>query len=283
LQVATGLAPVAVDPNPSVLGKFIMTRLYCLSLVVALASPLHIEAQGKKDPPKNFTNSLGMKFVWIPPGSFVMGSPKEEKDRKANETQHKVTLTKGFYLGVYTITKEQWKAVMGNTPSPDKGKKNLPVETVSWLDCQDFIKRLQEKDKKPYRLPTEAEWEYACRAGTTTPFFFGDTISTKQATFGKGKKGYSPLNTTPVGSFPANAWGLYDMHGNVWQWCQDWFGDYPQKDVVDPQGPENGKERVLRGGSFTDLAQHLRSAQRHKFEPIGRDHTVGFRLCFFVE
>jgi formylglycine-generating enzyme required for sulfatase activity len=220
LQVATGLAPVAVDPNPSVLGKFIMTRLYCLSLVVALASPLHIEAQDKKDPPKNFTNSLGMKFVWIPPGSFAMGSPKEEKNRKANETQHKVTLTKGYYMGVYTVTKEEWKAVMGDTPSPDKGKKNLPVETVSWLDCQDFIKSLQEKDKKPYRLPTEAEWEYACRAGTTTPFYFGDTISTKQATFGKGKKGYSPLNTTPVRSFPANAWGLYDMHGNVWQWCQ---------------------------------------------------------------
>jgi formylglycine-generating enzyme required for sulfatase activity len=281
--MATSTTPVAVDPNPSVPGKFIMTRLYCLSLVVAVASQLHMQAQGKKDPPKNFTNGLGMQFVWIPPGSFVMGSPKEEKDRNANETQHKVTLTKGFYMGMYTVTKEQWKAVMGNTPSPDYGKMNLPVETVSWVDCQDFIKKLRETDKKPYRLPTEAEWEYACRAGTTTPYFCGDTLSTNQATFGKGKKGYSPLATTPVGSFPANAFGLYDMHGNVWEWCQDWFGEYPQKDVVDPQGPEHGEERVIRGGSFTDLPQHLRSAFRHKYEPSGRDHVVGFRLCFSVE
>jgi formylglycine-generating enzyme required for sulfatase activity len=260
-----------------------MARLYSLSLVVALASQLHLHAQDKKDPPKEFTNSLGMKFVWIPPGSFVMGSPIEEKDRNANETQHKVTLTKGCYMGVYLVTREQWKAVMGNTPGKGSGKKDLPVETVSWDDCQDFIKKLQANDKKPYRLPTEAEWEYACRAGTTTPFSFGDTISPKQANFGKGKKGASPLNTTPVGSFPANAWGLHDMHGNVWQWCQDWFGDYPQNDVVDPQGPANGKERAIRGGSFTDLPQHLRSAQRHKYEPDGRDHIVGFRLCFCVE
>lgn len=258
-----------------------MSRLFCLGLVVALASTLH--AQDKKAPPKNFTNSIGMKFVWIPPGSFLMGSPKEEKGRHENETQHKVTLTKGFYMGVYTVTKEQWKAVMGKTPSPLKGKKNLPVETVSWDDCQEFIKKLRGMDKKLYRLPTEAEWEYACRAGTTTPFHFGDTISSKQATFGKFKKGESPLRTTPVGHFPANAWGLHDMHGNLWQWCQDWFGDYPQKDVVDPQGPDSGGERVLRGGSFTDLPQQLRSAFRHKYEPKGRDHVVGFRVCFFVE
>ena len=224
-----------------------MTRLFCLSLVVALASHLPIQAQEKKDPPKNFTNSIGMKFVWIPPGNFMMGSPKEEKERQDNETQHKVTLTKGFYMGVYTVTQEQWQEVMGNNPSHFKGEKNLPVEKVSWDDCQEFIKKLREKDKKPYRLPTEAEWEYACRAGTTTPFHFGETISTDQANYngnfiyGNGKKGVYREKTTPVGSFPANAWGLHDMHGNVWQWCQDWYGDYPQKDVVDPQGPEKGE------------------------------------------
>ena len=176
-----------------------------------------------------------------------MGSPKEEKERKDDEIQHKVTLTKGFYMGVYTVTQEQWQEVMGNNPSHFKGEKNLPVEHVSWDDCQEFIKKLREKDKKPYRLPTEAEWEYACRAGTTTPFHFGETISTDQAnyngnfTYGNGKKGVYREKTTPVGSFPANAWGLHDMHGNVWQWCQDWYGDYPQKDVVDPQGPEKGE------------------------------------------
>ena len=145
---------------------------------------------------------------------------------------------------------------MGTNHSDFKGEKNLPVEQVEWDGCQEFAKKLRDKDKKPYRLPTEAEWEYACRAGTTTPFYFGDTISTDQANYdgnhvyGNGKKGVYREKTTPVGSFPANAWGLHDMHGNVWQWCQDWYGDYPQNDVVDPQGPEKGKLRVLRGGSW---------------------------------
>ncbi len=131
-----------------------------------------------------------------------------------NEIQHKVTLTKGFYMGVYTVTQEQWREVMGNNPSFFKEEKNLPVESVSWNDCQEFIKKLREKDKKPYRLPTEAEWEYACRAGTTTPFHFGETISSEQANYraeviyGNGKKGIYRAKTTPVGSFQANASGL---------------------------------------------------------------------------
>ena len=151
-----------------------MQRLYCLALAATLASGFATHAQDKKDPPKDFTNSLGMKFVWIPSGTFLMGSPKEEVGRQPNETQHKVTLTKGFYMGVYTVTQEQWQAVMGNNPSNFKGEKNLPVEQVSWNDCQDFINKLREKDKKAYRLPSEAEWEYACRAGTTTAYYCGD-------------------------------------------------------------------------------------------------------------
>src|ERR1019366_2327994 len=151
-----------------------MTRFFCLALVFALASSFPIQGQPKKDPPKNFTNSMGMKFVWIPPGSFIMGSPKEEKERDANETQHKVTLSKGFYMAVHLVTQKQGQAVMGNNPSHFKGEKNLPVEQISWDDCQDFIKKLREKDKKLYRLPTEPEWEYSCRAGTTTPFHFGE-------------------------------------------------------------------------------------------------------------
>ena len=243
-----------------------MTRLFCIALVIALTSS--VDAQEKKNPPKNFTNSQSMKFVWIPPGSFVMGSPKQEKERFEDETQHKVTLTKGFYMGVYTVTQEQWKLVMGNNPSHFKGEKNLPVDMVSWNDCQEFIKKLREKDKKLYRLPTEAEWEYACRAGTITPFHFGETISTDQANYdgnfiyGTGKKGMCREKTTPVGGFPANAWGLYDMHGNVWQWCQDWYSDYPQKDVVDPQGAEKGDFRVLRGGSWSIHPEYGRSACR---------------------
>jgi formylglycine-generating enzyme required for sulfatase activity len=264
-----------------------MIRLFCLSLVVVLASHLPIYAQ-QKDPPKNFTNSIGMKFVWIPPGNFMMGSPKEEKLRRADETQHKVTLTRGGYMTVYLVTQEQWKEVMGNNPSHFNGEKNLPVEKVTWDDCQEYIKKLREKDKKQYRLPTEAEWEYACRAGTKTPFWFGETISTDQANYngkvyGNGKEGVRRGKTTPVGSFPVNAWGLHDMHGNLWQWCQDWYGAYPQKDVRDPQGPENGKQRVLRGGSWYFVPWNCRSANRYMSVPGHRNGIIGFRLCFFDE
>ena len=266
-----------------------MTRLFCLSLIVALASYVPIQAQDKKAPPKNFTNSIGMKFVWIAPGSFMMGSPKTEEERLDNETQHNVTLTKGFYMSVYTVTQEQWQAVMGNNPSFFKGEKNLPVEQVSWEDCQEFVKKLREKDKKAYRLPSEAEWEYACRAGTKTPFHFGATISTEQAnynggfTYGDGKKGKYREKTTPVGSFPANAWGLHDMHGNVFQWCEDWYADYPQKDVTDPQGPEKSQFRVLRGGSWLFIPQLCRSAFRRWFDPGYRIFNFGLRVCFCLD
>jgi sulfatase modifying factor 1 len=268
-----------------------MARLLFVSLVVAFAAfagDSFIHGQ-PKDPPKNFTNSIGMKFVWIPPGNFVMGSPKDEKLRHDNETHHKVTLIKGFYMGVHTVTQEQYETVMGKNPSHFRGEKNLPVERVSWNDCQEFIKKLREKDKKAYRLPTEAEWEYACRAGTTTPFHFGETISTDQANYygeavyGNGKKGVHRAKMTPVGSFPANAWGLHDMHGNVWQWCQDMYGEYPQKDVVDPQGPEKGDRRVLRGGSWGHVPQDCRSACRFRIEPGYRSDGCGLRVCFCLD
>ena len=266
-----------------------MPRLFCLSLVVALAGHLPIRAQEKKDPPKHHMNSLGMKFVWIPPGTFMMGSPKDEKFREEDEIQHKVTLTKGFYMGIHLVTQEQWQVVMGDNPSHFKGEKNLPVDTVSWNDCQEFIKKLWGKDKKPYRLPSEAEWEYSCRAGTKTPFHFGETISTEQANYngnhiyGGGKKGKRREKTTPLGTYPANAFGLYDMHGNLWQWCQDWLGDYPQKAVVDPRGPEQGDDRVLRGGSWGDYPWGCRSASRNGHVPGLRHNGNGIRLCFFVD
>lgn len=265
-----------------------MTRFLSLVLAVTLAGAFPIQAQ-QKDPPKDFTNSIGMKFVWIPPGSFMMGSPKDEREREPNETQHKVTLTKGFFMDVYTVTQEQWQAVMGNNPSRFRGARNLPVEQVSWHECQEFAKKLREKDKKPYRLPTEAEWEYACRGGTTTPFSFGETISTEQAnycgdfTYGNGKKGVYRKNTTPVGSFPPNAFGLYDMHGNLFQWCQDWYGEYPQNDVVDPKGPDKRDFRVLRGGSSSILPGYCRSAFRHGYLPGLRNPGIGFRLCFCLD
>lgn len=244
----------------------------------------------KKDPPKYFTNSIGMKFVWIPPGTFIMGSPEAEEGRKVDEIQHRVTLSKGFYMGVYTVTQEEWQAVMGNNPSKFRGEKNLPVHSVSWDVCQEFIKKLREKDQKPYRLPTEAEWEYACRAGTTTPFHFGETISTDQANYngqlapyGKGKKGVYREKATPVGSFPANAFGLFDMHGNVWQWCQDSYSAYPQTDVVNPQGPKKGGRPVFRGGSWDNYPLNCRSARRVSGGPGVITDYLGFRLCFFLD
>jgi uncharacterized protein (TIGR02996 family) len=240
-----------------------------------------------------WTNSIGMRFACIPSGTFLMGSPKEEQGREPytqlNETQHKVTLTKGFFMGVHPVTQEQWQTVMGNNPSHFTGEKHLPVETVSWEDCQEFINRLGEKDKKLYRLPTEAEWEYACRAGTKSPFYFGETISADQAnydgnyTYGAGKKGVSRWKTTPVGSFPPNAFGLFDMHGNVWEWCLDWFGDYPQNDEVDPQGLDKGTYRVLRGGSGNNLPQYCRSASRNWYEPGYRNLNCGLRVCFCLD
>jgi formylglycine-generating enzyme required for sulfatase activity/Leucine-rich repeat (LRR) protein len=260
--------------------KNVSIGLFLLGMAFLPFTSFPVSAQkAGKNPPKDFTNSIGMKFVWIKPGSFTMGSPKEEKERFDSETQHKVTLTKGFYIGVYTVTQEQWQVVMGNNPSKFKGEKHLPVENVSWNDCQEFIKKLREKDKKHYSLPTEAEWEYACRAGTTTPFSFGETISPDQANFNNPLMG----KTTPVGSFPANAWGLYDMHGNVRQWCQDWLGQYSQEDVIDPQGVEKGELRVLRGGSWQSRAVYSRSAARAGSEPGSRLYFAGFRLCFFVE
>ena len=268
-----------------------MKTLICLALAATLPIGSATHAQ-EKNKPKPFTNSIGMKFVWIRPGAFMMGSPKGEKKRYDNETQHKVTLSKGFYMSVYTVTQEQWKEIMGNNSSAFKGEKNLPMESVSWNDCQEFVKKLRKKDNKPYRLPTEAEWEFSCRAGTRTPFYFGEMISTDRAnyngtigwSFGLGNKGVYREKTTPVGTFPANAWGLYDMHGNVSQWCQDWYGDYPQKDVVDPQGPDKGKFRVLRGGTWFSHPGYCRSSCRFRNEPGNRTLGVsGFRLCFFVE
>ena len=281
-----------------------MIRLFCLSLVVCLASHVPGQAQSK-DPPKFFTNGIGMKFVWIPPGTLIMGSPKQEKGRNDVEAQHAVELTKGFYMGVCPVTQEQWRTVMVDhsvrpwegfdlvTPSRFRAdfprEKNLPVETVSWNDCQAFLKLLRGKDKQSYRLPTESEWEYACRAGTTTPFHFGKTISTDQANYsgdavyGEGKKGVNRKRTTPSGSFPPNAWGLYDMHGNVAQWCQDRFGNYPQQDVVNPQGGEKLGSRVLRGGSWEDAPARCRSACRAWDSPDNRGQgTFGFRVCFFL-
>ncbi|OQX08654.1 MAG: hypothetical protein BWK80_47925, partial [Desulfobacteraceae bacterium IS3] len=262
----------------------------------------------KIEQPKRFTNSIGMEFVWIPPGEFMMGSPEGEPGRYDNERLHRVKLIRGFYIQTTPVTQGQWKALMKNNPSRFKdGGDDCPVEMVSWNDAQEFIKKLNldsarlpsevetrlpvgelspavGERSRTYRLPTEAEWEYACRAGTDTPFCFGRCLSTDEANYDgnyplKGcPKGKYREKTTPVKTFPPNDWGLYDMHGNVWEWCQDWYGDYPSGAVTDPAGPDSGSNRVGRGGSWLNVARLCRSARRSRDSPGLRYNYLGFRL-----
>jgi len=229
--------------------------------------------------PEPDSNSLGMKFVYIRPGTFMMGSPNSETGRDDDETLHQVTLTKGFYMQTTEVSQKQWRAVMGKNPSHFKdGRDDCPVENVSWEDAQQFIKKLNgQEGKNLYRLPTEAEWEYACRAGSSTRFCFGDDENrlSEYAWY----DGNSGGETHPVGQKKPNAWGLYDMHGNVWEWCRDWFGDYPSGDITDPAGPlKPGSHRVGRGGGYFDAARHCRSAIRAGRLPGIRVRYLGFRL-----
>jgi len=232
--------------------------------------------------------NVDMTFAWIPPGTFLMGSPPEEAERVDNETQHRVTLTHGFHLGIHPVTQAQWQAVMGDNPSNFKGN-DRPVEQVSWDDCQAFCTKLGQLAGKRFRLPTEAEWEYACRAGTTTPFYFGETIGTDQVnydgnhTYGRGKKGVYRRQTTPVGSFPANAWGLFDMHGNVVEWCQDWYGPYSQGDIKDSRSINNGDFRVLHGGSWRSRPDWCRAAYRNRSAPGDRFSFLGCRVVLCLD
>ncbi|MCP4109251.1 MAG: formylglycine-generating enzyme family protein [Desulfobacteraceae bacterium] len=238
---------------------------------------------------KRLENSLGMEFVYIPPGSFEMGSPEDELERYDDEMLHRVTLTRGFYMQTTQVTQGQWKAIMGDNPSRFKeGGDTCPVEQVSWDDVQEFIRKLNLKEGKTYRLPTEAEWEYSCRAGTETPFYTGKCLSTDQANYDGDypyadcPKGIYRKKTMPVASFDPNPWGLYDMHGNVWEWCQDWYGDYPADAVTDPGGPSDGSYRVLRGGSWIGIAGRCRSGCRSRNSPGERDDSDGFRLVLLL-
>jgi uncharacterized protein (TIGR02996 family) len=245
----------------------------------------NLVADGVKPVGPFWTNSIGITFAWIPAGVFLMGSPNKEKYRsKSAEIQHKVTLTKGYWLGVHQVTQMGWQEVMGNSPSHFRGS-DLPVEVVSWNDCENFLRTLSSKDGHSYRFPTEAEWEYACRAGTTTPFYFGETITTDQVNYwpelpyGDEEPGVYREQTTPVRSFTPNAFGLHDMHGNVWEWCNDKYGKYEKKEVIDPQGPMNRPYRAMRGGSFGSPALEVRSACRTQGTLDSRREDVGFRAA----
>ncbi len=243
----------------------------------------------------------GVKFRWCPPGRFVMGSPVDEPEHRPDEAQVEVRLTKGFWMGKYEVTQGQWKRLVGEFPQPQPAGEGgeFPVVWVSYIEAEAFCQKLTELGHKSgelpkdweFRLPTEAQWEYACRAGTTTATSFGNKFTSKQANF-LGNKPYngseaSPaLNrATPVGKYPANAWGLQDMHGNVFEYCRDWYharlpgGDDP--DLSDRKGVANRDgtfSRVRRGGAWNDEGKYLRSAFRLRYEPERRSDHIGFRV-----
>jgi formylglycine-generating enzyme required for sulfatase activity len=254
-------------------------------------------------------------MVLVEGGTFPMGSPSAEADRDDDETRHQVTVG-SFYIGKYEVTQGEYASVMGNNPSNFKGD-NLPVENVNWYDAVEFCNRLSlreglmpayritkdrsdpdnkstddyirwqvtwNRNAEGYRLPTEAEWEYACRAGTATPFNTGSSISADIANYdgnypyNNGSKGTYREKTLAAGSLPPNPWGLYEMHGNVWEWCWDWYGDYAVGAQTDPGGAVTGAARVRRGGSWDNLAGSLRSAYRGSSTPSSRSTYLGFRL-----
>ena len=257
-----------------------MKRVLGIAVVLGLVGALSVNAQpvkaGKTDV-IDLGKGVKLEMVLIPAGKFKMGS-YGFKEARRDQPQHVVILTKSFYMGKYEVTQEQWEAVMGDNPSNTKGAK-LPVTDVSWEDCQKFIKKLNGVTKGKYRLPTEAEWEYACRAGTTTAYSFGSKITLKDANCAslQGTTG----EPVAVGSYKPNAFGLYDMHGNVWEWCEDWLGDYPTTAVTDPKGAETGTYRVMRGGSIGYDVSHARSSSRSGLTPTGRSSTCdGFRLAW---
>jgi len=234
-----------------------------------------------KSLPTEFTNSLGMQFKLIPTGRFLMGSPESEAGRCDDETQHEVILTRPYYMGIYPVTQGEFERVMGSNPSYFKGDRH-PVESVSWDDAMACIQRLNSITEERsqgwvYRLPTESEWEYACRAGSTTAYCFGDEAA-KLGTYAWYKVN-SNIRTQPVGQKQPNGMGFYDMHGNVWEWCSDWYGEYPKGSVTNPVGPSIGSIRVLRGGSWRFEATYCRSADRFRHNPSDRNLNLGFRIA----
>ena len=263
-----------------------LSVLVLAGLIFSSLSPIPVNALEK-----TITNSIGMEFVLIPGGTFKMGSPKDEPNRDRDEIEHQVTISKAFYMQTTEVTVKQWRAIMGKRFfSKKKGTDHMPVVKVSWQDCMDFIAKLNALNEGVYRLPTEAEWEYACRAGTTSAYAWGKTIDCKDAMYANNtlktylcvdyvkSKGLPVDQPAPAKSYNPNAWGLYDMGGNVWEWCQDWYGHYGKDAVVDPRGPKSGTYKVRRGGSWYGPGARCRCANRNRSEPANRYQTTGFRL-----
>jgi formylglycine-generating enzyme required for sulfatase activity len=269
--------PVTTNPMPPVGTSRPSTETTPGSVLPSPSGGTQVAVGVYPEAPKTLRNSIGMEFVLIPAGEFQMGS--NDAQASGNEKPvHTVRLTRVFYLGKYEVTQAQWEAVMENNPSHFKGDAALPVESVSWEDAQEFISRLNTREHGTafYRLPTEAEWEYAARAGSTTVYSFGNSASDlgRYAWHGENA-GYK---THPVGQLQPNAWGLYDMHGNVWEWVQDGSGAYSSGTAVDPAGPASSSYRVHRGGGWINDARYCRSTSRESHASGDRLLHLGLRL-----
>ncbi|MGB8227082.1 MAG: formylglycine-generating enzyme family protein [Sedimentisphaerales bacterium] len=235
-------------------------------------------------------NEVNLAVVFIPAGEFDMGSPMDELKRDSDEAQHHIKLTKAFYIGKFEVTQLQYRVIMSENPSKFGGDK-LPVENVNWYEAMRFLKKLSDKTGMKFRLPTEAEWEYACRAGTKTAFNTGTTLDSDIANYdasepyADGIIGKYLKRTTEVGSYPPNAFGLFDMHGNVWELCSDIFDNeyYKVTPLVDPKGPAEGKPKVIRGGAWNEYAYKCRSADRNHRWPKTNESIIGFRLVLDIE
>ena len=245
------------------------------------------EVSADSSPQEEITNSIGMKLQLIPAGEFMMGAtPGDDQVDDDERPQHRVEITKPFYIGVYEVTQSQWERVMGTTVRQQRDKDNrswylygegssYPIYYVSWDEAIGFCEELSRMTGEKYRLPTEADWEYACRAGTETKYYWGnnDEEAENYAWYGDT----AATGTHEVGCKQPNAWGLYDMSGNVWEWCNDWYGIYPEEEQKDPKGPQSGVTRLLRGGGWTDTPEALRNSFRGGRIPDGRGVNSGFR------
>ncbi len=268
------------------------TALFLMAFVSALFSPMATSALEK-----TLTNSLGMEFALIPAGTFTMGSPPDEPGRERDEVIHTAKISQPFYLQITEVTVKQWRLIMGKPFfGGKKGSEDMPVVKVSWQDCIKFIKKLNARNDGVYRLPTEAEWEYACRAGNTTAYGIGDSIDCNSAMYANNtlkssdcvdavkSKGLPPDQPAPVKSYAPNALGLYDMQGNVWEWCEDWYYPYKPAVAVKPQSQgeapsiETGTDKVRRGGSWYGTGGRCRCANRNYSHFANRYQTTGFRL-----
>ena len=275
LVFAFGLAAGLVDCNHRVVGD-----------ITEIKEAREVgETGGAGGAKANVTIELGdgvvMEFVLIPAGSFQMGSDENSGDGDESPI-HPVTLTQPYYLGRYEVTQAQWEKIMGNNPSKFRGDK-LPVESVSWNDCQQFLAKLQQKVGRKFALPTEAQWEFACRSGTTTPWSFGPQADSAVDFAWIGEN--SGASPHPVGQKKPNAWGLYDMHGNVWEWCADWYNKhaYSNNADKDPSGPASGENRISRGGAWGDNPDGVRSAVRNCNGPDGANQGLGLRCVLLIE